>query len=223
MVRRLKESETPKKKPGPTSKLTASLAETIRLEYVHGVDAPNGQRVYPTIAGLANKHKVPRQTLTKRSSKGDWIKAREEYQEQLRIDLEAAKRKSIIDQSVDFDVTTFNIVRQLQNEIIDALNKSIEYTNDIREGRRQLPEGHSMSEMPELYRHLSNSGIGQLAHNLDLTQRMGRLITGESTENIDVSDSSKIQNAIEGIFEIIDNAADADGRFDGHQPLRNIS
>tara|TARA_Y100000310_G_scaffold74947_1_gene71188 strand:+ start:253 stop:906 length:654 start_codon:yes stop_codon:yes gene_type:complete len=194
------------KKRGRVNRLTAELTEILRQDYVHGIEDENGERVYPSIKALAVKYHVSLSSAFNRSSDNNWMADREISEQRYREEIDAKKRLSLVNQAVEFDSNSLNLAKALQAEIFDLLKISQEM-NEKKRGQGD--------DVDSVYRYLSNYAISQLATALETTQRIGRLAVGQSTENLNVSDSADLQKQIEGVSEVIKEATINSPKFEG--------
>ncbi|NLH62079.1 MAG: hypothetical protein GX452_11815 [Ignavibacteriales bacterium] len=102
--------------------------EEIRNKYIYGIEK-DGKLEFPTIQDLADECNIARETISRRSSKEGWAKARSDY-----ITERAQKRhekaiEHFADELIPFDTDLFEKAKRISKKI-DALIEKIEKPND---------------------------------------------------------------------------------------------
>ena len=177
-------------------KLTETLEQTIRDEFVHGVVGDDGARSYPTIDGLAKKHDVSRATLYRRSSDNDWQGQKNNYQSELQATIDADRMAKMAGEAKRLDDSCV----QLSMGIINTVGRKLQRTLELE---RQNPtyEGMSSAELS----HLSNATAQ--------AQKIGKLALGQAQEISKVSANVDEPEAFRRAMERLDELAAARTEF----------
>jgi len=178
-----------------TVKLTKTLAENIRIEFVQGIDLGSTERKYQTIDALAVKHKVARSTLYKWSQKESWKAQQERFHEEFMQKLDAERQKEMIKNSKSLDDTALSLAKIMMNEI----------GLQFQENNNKRQEGKS-SMSPQMLNQLGAAGLQ--------AQKLGKIATGESTENIKLNAEVTDTDAFREAMELLDTVARAKSKED---------
>lgn len=170
-----------------TVKLTKELAEKIRIEFVQGIDLGTSQRKYQTIDALAIKYKVARSTLYKWSQKESWKNQQERFHSQYMEELDAERRKGLVQESKSLDKTCLSLAKIIINEI----GMQFQENNLARQ-----TNGEKFT--PQYINQLSSASLQ--------AQKLAKLALGESTENMslnaEVSETEAFRRAMELLDEV---------------------
>lgn len=170
-----------------TKKLTKELAEKIRIEFVQGVDLGTSQRKYQTIDALAIKYKVARSTLYKWSQRESWKNQQERFHADFMEELDAERRKSLVQESKSLDTTCLSLAKIIINEI------------GIQFQENNLARQNNTEKFTPQY-------INQLSSASLQAQKLAKLALGESTENMnlnaEVSETEAFRRAMELLDEV---------------------
>ena len=200
-----------KKQSKAKPRMTEAQWVEARNLYVQGTEGPTGERVYPTLENLAEQYKVNLVTVHRHSKAGDWKGQRIIFQAKLKREVDAAKRKQLVEEAVDFDATSLKLAKALQSDIVRLMRLAnserqryeaeLESWHDRR--AQVIAKGEQFTEpLPPQPAIINSSGINQLASALEKTHKTGRLALGESTENRNVSGT--INNVDAGLSEAFD-------------------
>jgi hypothetical protein len=181
--------------------------------YVQGTEGPTGERVYPTLENLAEKYGVNLVTVHRHSKADDWRGQRIVFQAKLKRETDAAKRKQLVEEAVDFDATSLKLAKALQADIVRLMRlanterQRYEANLESWHERRTLAlqNGEAFNEQaPNQPAIINSSGLNQLASALEKTHKTGRLALGESTENRNVSGTANnIESGLSEAFDLV--------------------
>tara|TARA_Y100000593_G_scaffold94776_1_gene195937 strand:- start:10627 stop:11202 length:576 start_codon:yes stop_codon:yes gene_type:complete len=172
--------------------LTPDLTEKLRQEYVQGVTNEKGERVYPSIDVLVAKHNVAKATLFRRSQSQDWKGQRTRFELELAQQKDTAKRDELAKESINFDGRNLNLAKALQTQISHLLQNAM----------REIADNN-------LRRPFTPVALERLANALSVTQKIGRLSLGDSTENTSINATITQESAVREVYEFIDELANA--------------
>lgn len=172
--------------------LTPDLTERIRQEYVQGVTNDQGERVYPSIDTLTEKHNVAKATLFRRSQSQDWKSQRTRFEFELSQKKDSVKRDELAKESIHFDGRNLNLAKALQQQISHLLQSAM----------REITDN-------QLRRPFSPVALERLANALLVTQKVGRLALGDSTENTSINATITQESAVREVYEFIDELTNA--------------
>jgi|TARA_Y100000114_G_C11762028_1_gene330355 transposase-like protein len=173
-----------------TKKLTKDLAEKIRNEYVQGIDLGTTERKYQTIDSLAIKHKVARSTLYKWSQKESWKAQQERFQSEFLQKVDAQRQKEMAKNAKSLDDTALSLAKILMNEIGLQLQE-----NNLKRQSGATPM------TPQMLNQLGTASLQ--------AQKLGKIATGESTENIKLNAEVTDTDAFREAMELLDEVARA--------------
>ena len=175
-----------------TKPLTLDLAETIRQEYVSGITDENGTRTYPSIDYLVEKHNVAKATLFRRMKAQNWKSQRTKFELELSQKKDIHKRDELAKESINFDGRNLNLAKAIQQQVSHLLQGAM---REIAQDQRRRP--------------FTPVALERLANALSITQKIGRLSLGESTENNSVHATINQESAVREVYEFIDELTDA--------------
>lgn len=181
-----------------SKKITDEKKITLRDEFVHGYVDGNNVRRYPTIDFLAKKHKVPRATLFRYSSKEDWQKQKNEVQTKIQQAIDDERIERMVQDSKRLDDSAIQIAQAMLGRVGKSLQEAFQ-----RE--QQDPNGVSMS-MQELR---DASTVAQNA------QKLGKLALGQAQEISKVSADVSNPEAFTAVMEQLDELANSKSQSGG--------
>jgi len=174
-----------------TNKLTEDLRQTLRNEFVHGFVNEEGQRVFPTIDGLVKKYEVARATLYRWVEKENWQQAKNRYQTELQMKIDAERLQKMVDDGKRLDDTSLVIAQGMLQKVATRLRE------DFR-----IEQENPANGMPsDVLRELS-----QIAMN---AQKIGKLALGQAQEISKVSADVSNPEAFREVLEQLDKIAEA--------------
>ena len=172
--------------------LTPDLTELLRQEYVQGVTNDKGERVYPSIDVLVEKHNVAKASLFRRAKSQNWREQRNRFELELSQQKDVEKRNELAKESINFDGRNLNLAKALQQQISHLIQRGMQEIN----------------ENPVL-RPFNPVALERLANALLVTQKVGRLSLGDSTENTSINATITQESAVREVYEFIDELANA--------------
>jgi len=172
--------------------LTPDLTELLRQEYVQGVNNDKGERVYPSIDVLVEKHNVAKASLFRRAKSQNWREQRNRFELELSQQKDVEKRTELAKESINFDGRNLNLAKALQQQISHLIQRGMQEIN----------------ENPAL-RPFNPVALERLANALLVTQKVGRLSLGDSTENTSINATITQESAVREVYEFIDELANA--------------
>ncbi|GEM_PF-4010107 len=106
--------------------------DKIRDEYIYGHMDETGQREYPSLGKLAEKHNIPLGTVKSRARRESWSKQREKAQLKLQEKIMDARAESVAEDMVKADM----IFEQTAMSLTEVIMKKItQMDQDINEKR----------------------------------------------------------------------------------------
>lgn len=172
--------------------LTPDLTELLRQEYVQGVTNDKGERIYPSIDVLVEKHNVAKASLFRRAKSQNWREQRNRFELELSQQKDVEKRNELAKESINFDGRNLNLAKALQQQISHLIQRGMQEIN----------------ENPVL-RPFNPVALERLANALLVTQKVGRLSLGDSTENTSINATITQESAVREVYEFIDELANA--------------
>ncbi len=176
-------------------KLTKQIAEKIRIEYVQGIDLGTTEKKYQTIEALAVKFKVAKSTLYKWAQREGWKSQQERFNEEFMQKIDAQRQKEMVKNSKSLDDTALQLSKILMNEIGLLL----------QENNQKRQQGLTPMTPVMIYQ-LGNASLQ--------AQKLGKIATGESTENIKLNAEVTDTNAFREAMELLDEVARAKRKAD---------
>jgi hypothetical protein len=176
-------------KKGSKVKLTDTLKERIRIEYVHGIESDTGERTIPTLDELITKHGIPKTTLYRTSSTEGWKAQRERFQYEYMARLDEERTKNLVEESKKLDNTSINLAKLLMATVGQQMRRN---SQEMMEGKGGLNASQVLS--------LSNAALS--------AQRLAKLALGEATQTINLNANFKDNSAFREAMELLDSVAD---------------
>lgn len=93
----------------------------VEQEYVTGYALKNGELYYPSLADLAVRYGIERNTVAKHSMKKDWVNKRNEYQELIKKKAMEKKAVDYATEIVQFSKDMFHISKALKQVIMSKV------------------------------------------------------------------------------------------------------
>ncbi|QDP61029.1 MAG: hypothetical protein Tp1123DCM1511741_18 [Prokaryotic dsDNA virus sp.] len=166
-----------------TEKLAGGLKETIRNEFVQGLE-DNGSRALFTLDALAEKYSVGKSTLYRHAKNENWKMQQEQFQKEYLSRLDEERQTILIKESKKFDTNTLNISKALLQQI----------------GRKIQQASEDNNYTPEL--------LNKLAEATYRVQRVAKLALGESTDNMSLNARVQDTSAFREAMELLDEVAE---------------
>tara|TARA_R110002020_G_scaffold253923_8_gene467578 strand:+ start:3140 stop:3721 length:582 start_codon:yes stop_codon:yes gene_type:complete len=174
-------------------KLTASLREQIRIEFVQGELDPQGFRRTNTIDQLAKDHNVSINTLYKSAQKENWRQQQELFQKEYLAKLDATRMKEFVEESKKFDLTCLNMSKALLARVGQVIRDA---------------QGKDYNAFtPQQLDSLSGAALK--------IQKFARLALGEATENMNLNANIQDTDAFRNVMELLDSVAEQRRESDG--------
>ncbi len=170
-------------------KLTDTLKEKIRVEYVQGSELTAGERTLPSLDELITKHRVAKTTLYRASASEGWKAQRERFQYEYMAKLDAERTKSLVEESRRLDNNSISLAKILMATVGQQVRKN---SQDISEGKQGLNAAQVFS--------LSNAALA--------SQKLAKIALGESTQNINLNANIQDNTAFQRAMELLDSVAD---------------
>ena len=178
-------------------KLTDTLKEKIRTEFVQGLEEESGERKLLTLDGLIQKYKVAKTTLYRHSQKEGWKDQRESFQEEYLIKLDKERTNTLVGESKKFDNTSINLAKLLLATVAQQLRRNQD---------AEVAGGKTIN--PSQLNALSNAALS--------AQRLAKLALGESTQNVKLdansTDNTIFKEAMELLDEVAEQRRDSNGK-----------
>ena len=172
-------------KKGKYKKITGSLKELMREEFVNGTVDDKGIRTLLSVRGLAKKHGVSENTLYKLAQREMWQQKRDSFQAELEKELDEQRIKDFVKASKKFDSESLEIAVKL----LQRVGKTI---TDKQESS---------------FKEFTPQHLDQLASASMKIQKFGKLALGETTDRIDIhattNDGQIFQEAMELIDQVV--------------------
>lgn len=169
-------------------KLTATLKELIRNEFVQGIDDEAGQRKTFTLDELISKHNVAKSTLYRTASNENWRLERERFQQEFLLSLDRERIKNLAEESKRFDNTSLTLAKALMQTVGQNIRKN---TGDMNAGKKSL--------QPSQVNALANAALS--------AQRLAKLALGESTHKVELNGNITEETAFREAMELLDEVA----------------
>ena len=169
-------------KKGKYKKITGSLKELMREEFVNGTVDDKGIRTLLSVRGLAKKHGVSENTLYKLAQREMWQQKRDSFQAQLEKELDEQRIKDFVKASKKFDSESLEIAVKL----LQRVGKTI---TDKQESS---------------FKEFTPQHLDQLASASMKIQKFGKLALGETTDRIDIHATTNEGQIFQEAMELID-------------------
>lgn len=172
-------------KKSKVNKLTETLKQKIKTDFVQGVETSAGERKVFTIEELIKKYKVASATLYRAARSENWKGLREQFNIELQQELNEQRKRSMIKHGKDFDDR--------------FLKKSAEICEQVEEYFKLNQQALSMKTRAFPPQHLL-----ALCNALTVAQKLSKVALGEITENINVNTTGKEAESFRRIIELLD-------------------
>jgi len=169
-------------KKGKYKKITKTLSEQMREEFVNGTLDDKGIRTLSSIRGIAIKHKVSENTLYKIAQREMWQQKRDSFQAELEKELDEIRIKDFVKASKRFDSESLDIAVKL----LQRVGKTI--TDKQKSSFEEFTPQH----------------LDQLASASMKIQKFGKLALGETTDRIDIHATTNEGQIFQEAMELID-------------------
>ena len=169
-------------KKGKYKKITGSLKELMREEFVNGTVDDKGIRTLLSVRGLAKKHGVSENTLYKLAQREMWQQKRDSFQAELEKELDEQRIKDFVKASKKFDSESLEIAVKL----LQRVGKTI---TDKQESS---------------FKEFTPQHLDQLASDSMKIQKFGKLALGETTDRIDIHATTNEGQIFQEAMELID-------------------
>lgn len=169
-------------KKGKYKKITKTLSEQMREEFVNGTLDDKGIRTLSSIRGIAIKHKVSENTLYKIAQREMWQQKRDSFQAELEKELDEIRIKDFVKASKRFDSESLDIAVKL----LQRVGKTI--TDKQQSSFEEFTPQH----------------LDQLASASMKIQKFGKLALGETTDRIDIHATTNEGQIFQEAMELID-------------------
>lgn len=172
-----------------TQKLTDSLKQQIKLQFIEGYVDEQNRRNYPSIDELSKKHNVAIATLYRHSKKEDWQNQKNEFQTTIEDKIKQNRINDFVKASERLDESCIQISQALLNSIGRKLERQ---QNEFRKSDR--------------YEGLPNSELRDMSNTVLNAQKIGKLALGEAQEiskvSANVTNDEDFQYLVDEIQEI---------------------
>jgi hypothetical protein len=173
------------------TKLTPTLLEEIRNKFVQGIEANTGGRKLFTIDQLADDYNVAKPTLYKHAKKDDWVMQQKRFQDSYLIELDARRKKELVQESISFDKSCLAIAKGIMGQVGKVISKNAAPDADVK---------------PQNLVALSSAATN--------AQRIAKLALGEATDNMDINTNVKDSESFRRALERLDRLAEDIGEED---------
>lgn len=172
-----------------TQKLTDSLKQQIKLQFIEGYVDEQNRRNYPSIDELSKKHNVAIATLYRHSKKEDWQNQKNEFQTTIEDKIKQNRINDFVKASERLDESCIQISQALLNSIGRKLERQ---QNEFRKS--------------DTYEGLPNSELRDMSNTVLNAQKIGKLALGEAQEiskvSANVTNDEDFQYLVDEIQEI---------------------
>lgn len=172
-----------------TQKLTDSLKQQIKLQFIEGYVDEQNRRNYPSIDELSKKHNVAIATLYRHSKKEDWQNQKNEFQTTIEDKIKQNRINDFVKASERLDESCIQISQALLNTIGRKLERQ---QNEFRKS--------------DTYEGLPNSELRDMSNTVLNAQKIGKLALGEAQEiskvSANVTNDEDFQYLVDEIQEI---------------------
>lgn len=172
-----------------TQKLTDSLKQQIKLQFIEGYVDEQNRRNYPSIDELSKKHNVAIATLYRHSKKEDWQNQKNEFQTTIEDKIKKNRINDFVKASERLDESCIQISQALLNSIGRKLERQ---QNEFRKS--------------DTYEGLPNSELRDMSNTVLNAQKIGKLALGEAQEiskvSANVTNDEDFQYLVDEIQEI---------------------
>ena len=172
-------------KKSKVNKLTESLREKIKTEFVQGVELQSGERKIFTKDELIKKHKVASATLYRAARAENWKALREQFNAELQQELNEQRKAALIKEGKSFDDK--------------FLQKAAEICEQVEEYFKLNQQALAMKSRAFPPQHLL-----ALCNALTVAQKLSKVALGEVTENINVNTTIKEAESFRRIMDLLD-------------------
>lgn len=178
-------------KKSKTTKLTPTLLEEIRNKFVQGIEANTGGRKLFTIDQLAADYNVAKPTLYKHAKKDDWTYKQKQFQDSYLIELDAKRKKELVQESINFDKTCLTIAKGLMGQVGKVISKNAAPDKDVQ---------------PQTLVALSSAATN--------AQKLAKLALGEATDNMEINTNVQDSESFRRALERLDRLSEGIGEED---------
>ena len=172
-----------------TQKLTDSLKQQIKLQFIEGYVDEQNRRNFPSIDELSKKHNVAIATLYRHSKKEDWQNQKNEFQTTIEDKIKQNRINDFVKASERLDESCIQISQALLNSIGRKLERQ---QNEFRKS--------------DTYEGLPNSELRDMSNTVLNAQKIGKLALGEAQEiskvSANVTNDEDFQYLVDEIQEI---------------------
>ena len=173
-----------------SNRLTETLKEEIRKEFVTGVSNESGVFEYPSIDALVIKYQVSRATLYRHASKEDWQTQRNQAQTELDEEIRQQRLKEFVDHSNRLDDNALRLAQSLLSKVA-----------------RKMRDDEILIDQDPDYDGMTPSSLDRLASVVAQAQKIGKLALGEAQEISKVSANVAIPESFREIAHELDEIA----------------
>lgn len=174
------------KKSTTLKKLTLTKKEEIRNKFVQGIEDTKGGRKLFTIDELAADYGIAKPTLYKTAQREDWSLQQKRFQEKYLVELDARKRKEMVEEAMNFDRTSLQLAKGVMGQIAQSLRQNTQGEEKIK---------------PQVLNTLSQA--------LVQVQRVGKLALGQVTDNVNLETNAKESDTFREALGLLDNIAES--------------
>jgi hypothetical protein len=172
-----------------TKKLTETLKQKIRNDFVQGLDNEKGLKEMPSLEDLIKKYNVPKSTLYRVSNKENWKEQRKMFQDKYQEKLDNERIKNFQQVAKKIDSNSIAIAQTFLTNVGQALQKNMQ---DVQNGRQGM--------QPQQLNSLANVAL--------TAQKIAKIALGESTENINVNAEVGNTETFRRAMELLDTVAE---------------
>jgi hypothetical protein len=172
-----------------TKKLTETLKQKIRNDFVQGIDGEKGLKEMPSLEDLIKKYNVPKSTLYRVSKKEDWKEQKNLFQNKFQAKLDEERIKNLQQVAKKIDSNSIALAQTFLTSVGQALQKNM---LDVQNGKTGI-QPHQLNSLA----------------NVALTaQKVSKVALGESTENISINAEIGNTETFRRAMELLDTVAE---------------
>ena len=172
-----------------SKKLTETIKQKIRNDFVQGIDNDKGLKDLPSLEDLIKKYNVPKSTLYRVSKKENWKEQRIRFQKQFQEKLDQERINNLYKIAKKIDTNSVTLAQTFMSSVGQSLQKNMQ---DMQSGRSGI-QPHQLNSLA----------------NVALTaQKIAKIALGESTENINVNADVGNTETFRRAMELLDKVAE---------------
>lgn len=171
--------------------ITDALNETIRSEFVEGYENDKGERIFPTLEHLIERHNVPKNTVYRRAKAQEWQQQKNEYHAYYMQKVNKQRAEAAAKDLEKLDSSSITIAKAGLEKV----------SRDLRLALRAERDSNQPILSAKELNELLDAGLK--------AQKMGKLALGEAGEITKVVADDSIPTSLARLLDQLDDIAEA--------------